>query len=62
MPTLSGGTHHYGQLREEPPSSYYQDFPTDPKLEYFRRDLVDGWLANHKSLPTTFLEITTYLN
>ena len=26
LPTLSGGTHHYGQLHMDPPSSYYQDF------------------------------------
>ena len=51
MPTLSGGTHHYGQLHEDPPSSYYQDFPTDPKLDYFRRDLVEGWLAAYNTLP-----------
>ena len=62
MPTLSGGTHHYGQLHEDSPSSYYQDFPTDPKLDYFRRDLVDGWLTNHQTLPTTYLEIKTYIN
>lgn len=33
-----------------------------PKLDYFRHDLVDGWLANHKTLPSTFLEIKTYIN
>lgn len=33
-----------------------------PQLDYFRRDLVDGWLANHKTLPSTFLEIKTYIN
>ena len=27
LPTLSGGTHHYGQLHMDLPSSYYQDFP-----------------------------------
>ena len=42
MPTLSKGTHHYGQLHEDPPSLYYQEFPTDPKLDYFRCSLVDG--------------------
>lgn len=62
MPTLSGGTHHYSQLHEDPPSSYYQDFPTDPKLDYFRHDRVDGWLANHQTLPSTYLEIKTYIN
>lgn len=62
MPTLSKGTHHYGQSHEDPPSLYNQDFLTDPKLDYFCRDLVDGWLANHKTLPTTFLEIKTYIN
>ena len=62
FPTLLGGTHHYGQLHQEPPSSYYQDFPTKPKLDHFRRDLVDGCLASHKALPSTYLEIQTYIN
>ena len=46
----------------DPPSSYYQDFPTNPKLDYFRFDLVDGWLANHMTLPSTYLEMKTYIN
>ena len=62
LPTLSGGTHHYGQLHIDPLSLYYQDFPTNPKLDYFRCDLVDGWLANHLTLPSTYLEMKTYIN
>ena len=62
MPTLSGGKYHYGQLHKDLLSSYHQDFPADPKLHYFRHDLVDGCLANHTTLPITYLEIKTYLN
>ena len=62
MPTLSGGKYHYGQLHEDLLSSYYQDFPTNPKLHSFCHDLVDGCLANHTTLPITYLEIKTYLN
>ena len=62
MPTLSGGKYHYRQLHEDLLSSYYQDFPTDPKLHYFCHDLVDGCLANHTTFPITYLEIKTYLN
>lgn len=62
FPTLSGGTHHYGQLHMDSPSSFYEDFPTNPKLDYFRRDVVDTWLATNKSFPTTFLDIKRYLN
>ena len=49
-------------MQEDQSSSYYQDFPTDPKLDYFCRNLEDGWLGNHKTLPSTFLEIKIYLN
>ena len=62
FPTLSGGTHHYGQLHMESPSSYDVNFPTDPKLDYFRRDVVDAWLATEKFLPTTFSAIKRYIN
>lgn len=62
MPTLSGGKYHYRQLHKDPSSSYYQDFPTNPKLDDFCHVLVDGWLANHKTLPSTYLKIKTYLN
>ena len=62
LPTLSGGTHYYGQLHMDPLSSYYEDFPTNPELDYFRCDLVDGWLANHLTLPSTYLEMKTYIN
>ena len=64
MPTLSGGTHHYGQLfmHMTPSTSQGGDQTHRPKLDYFHRDLVNGWLANHKTLPFTFLEIKTYIN
>lgn len=62
FPTLSGGAHHYGQLHMQSPSSFYQEFPTNPKLDYFRRDVVDAWLATDKTFPTTFLDIKRYLN
>ena len=46
LPTLSGRTHHYGQLHMDPPSSYYQDFPTNPKRDYLCRNLAKSlrWL------------------
>ena len=64
IPTLSGGTHHYGQLHMETPGTTDMNFPTDPKLDYFRRDLVDTYLATHGfgSLPTTFPRIKQYIN
>ena len=64
MPTLAGGTHHYGHLFMQTNLSTSQggDHTHRPKLDYFRRDLVNGWLANHKTLPSTFLEIKTYIN
>ena len=62
FPTLSGGIHHYGQLHMKSPSSFHQDFRTNPKLDYFRRDLVDGWLESNKTLPISFLDIKRYLN
>ena len=64
MPTLAGGTHHYGHLFMQTNLSTSQggDHTHRPKLDYFRRDLVNGWLANYKTLPFTFLEIKTYIN
>ena len=64
IPTLSGGTHHYGQLfiQTTRSSIHGGDQTHRPKLDYFRRDLVDGWLTNHKTLPFTFLETKTYIN
>ncbi|KAL9958865.1 hypothetical protein ACROYT_G035937 [Oculina patagonica] len=62
FPTLSGGTHHYGQLHMNSPKTFDRNFPTNPKLDYFRRDVVDAWLATDKILPTTFLDVKRYLN
>ena len=62
FPTLSGGKHHYGQLHLDSPGSFDENFPTNPKLDYFRRDVVDAWLTTHKTLPTTYLDIKRYLN
>lgn len=62
IPTLSGGKHHYGQLHMASPSSFDENFPVNPKLDYFRRDLMDGWLATYKTLPTAFLGMKHYLN
>ena len=59
-----GRPHHYGQLFIQTTRStiHWGDETHRPKLDYFRRDLVDGCLANHKTLPSTFLEIKTYIN
>ena len=64
IPTLSGATHHCGQLHMETPSTTDMNFSTDPKLDYFRRDVVDTYLATHGfgSLPTTFPGIKQYIN
>ncbi len=62
FPTLSGGTQHYGQLHMDSPKKFGRNFPTNPKLDYFRRDVVDSWLATNKILPTTFLDVKRYLN
>ena len=40
LPTLSGGTHNYGQLYMDPPELVLSRLPTNPKLDYFRRDLA----------------------
>lgn len=62
FPTLSGGKHHYGQLYLDSPGSNDENFPVNPKLDYFRRDLVDAWLTTDKRLPTTHLDVKRYLN
>ena len=64
IPTLSGGKYHYGQLHMETPPTTDKNFPTNPKLDYFRRDIVDTYLATHGfgSLPTTFPRIKQYIN
>ena len=64
IPTSSGGTHHYGQLHMQTPGTTDMNFPTDPKLDYFRRDIVDTYLATHGfgRLPTTFPRIKQYIN
>ena len=61
MPTLSGGPHHHGQLFMQTTRSTIHggDQTHRPKLDYFQCDLVDGWVANHKTSPSTFLEIKT---
>ena len=42
LPTLSGETHHYWQLHMESPGSYDVNFLTNPKLDFFCRDVVDA--------------------
>ena len=60
IPTLSGGKYHYGQLHMETPPTADKN----SKLDYFRRDIVDTYLATHGfgSLPTTFPRIKQYIN
>ena len=60
MPSLSGGDHHFGQLQMEMESTDDDDFPMNSKLDYFRRDILDRYLASKLSLPTYFLQ--EYLN
>ena len=64
IPTLSGGKYHYGQLHMETPPTADKNFPTNHKLDYFRRDIVDTYLATHGfgSLSTTFPRIKQYIN
>ena len=64
IPTLSGGKYHYGQLHLDSPGTTDMNFPTNPKLDYFRRDIVDAYLSTHGfgSLPTTFPRIKQYIN
>jgi len=54
IPTLSGGTHHYGQLHMESSGTTDMNFPTNPKLDYFRN--------GYGSLPTTFGRVKQYIN
>ena len=60
--TPSGRAHHYGQLHMESPDSYDVNFPTNPKLDYFCRDVVGAWLGTDKIFPTTFLDVKRYIN
>ena len=55
MPALMGGTYHYGGMHMKLPS--LSQFPTNPKLDYFCRDLVEGWLARYDTLPITYTHI-----
>ena len=69
IPTLSGGQHHYGQLHMESPGTTDQNFPTNPKLDLFRPDLVREFLQSigntyrvkQVALPTRFLQIEYYI-
>lgn len=38
----------------ESSSSLNQDFPTNPKMDYFCSNLVDAWLATDKTFPKGF--------
>jgi len=48
----------------ESPGTTDMNFPTNPKLDYFRRDIVDTYLSTYGfgSLPTTFSRIKQYIN
>ena len=37
------------------------DFPSNTKLDYFRRDLVEDWLARYKTLPVSYTETQDYI-
>lgn len=44
-----------GQLHKEMLSMDDNNFPSDSKLDYFRRNVLDTYLATHNLLPASFL-------
>ena len=63
LPMLSGGAHHYGQMHmQTPPSDNPGNFRRNPKLDYFRRDVLDAWLAAGHHFPQFYREVAQYLN
>ena len=60
MPALTGGSYHHGEMHMKPPS--LPQFPANPKLDYFRHDLVEGWLAGYDTLPISYTHIRNYIN
>lgn len=59
IPASTGATYHYGQMHLNPPP--LAQFPPNPKLDYFRRNLVEGWLAAYNTLPVSYLDIENYI-
>ena len=62
VPTLTGGTYCLGQMHMHFETAPLPDFPSNPKLDYFRRDLVEDWLARCKTLPISYTETQDYIN
>ena len=62
VPALTGSSCHYGQMHMHFETAPLPDFPSNPKLDYFRRDLVEDWLARYKTLPVSYTETQNYIN
>ena len=58
---LTGGTYCLRQMHMHFETAPLPDFPSNTKLDYFRRDLVEDWLARYKTLPVSYTETQDYI-